>query len=72
MKYLLETPIKGTIGSEKYKTTIHWRNGVLITDEPEKLGGRHGLKWSQFRLKRTVLFTLRQGETKKKNTKRTP
>jgi putative redox protein len=40
MKYLLETPIKGTIGSEKYKTAIHWRNGVLTTDEPEKLGGR--------------------------------
>lgn len=40
MKYLLETPITGTIGREKYKTVIHWRNGILITDEPEKLGGK--------------------------------
>jgi len=40
MKYLLENPIKGTIGREKFKTAIHWRNGILITDEPEKLGGK--------------------------------
>jgi putative redox protein len=40
MKYMLETPISGAIGTEKYKTAIHWRNGVLITDEPEKLGGK--------------------------------
>lgn len=40
MKYILETPVKGTIGTQKYKTAIHWRNGVLITDEPEKLGGK--------------------------------
>ncbi len=40
MKYILETPLKATIGSQKYKTTIYWRNGVLITDEPEKLGGK--------------------------------
>ena len=40
MKYLLESPIKGTIGCEKYKTVIRWRNGVLTTDEPEKLGGK--------------------------------
>lgn len=40
MKYLLENPIKGTIGSEKHLTTIYWRNGVLITDESEKLGGK--------------------------------
>ncbi|PRD57153.1 OsmC family protein [Sphingobacterium gobiense] len=40
MKYLLETPLKGTIGLEKYETKIHWRNGVFITDEPEKLGGK--------------------------------
>jgi|SRR5690554_4159230 len=39
MKYILENPIKATIGSQKYKTQIHWRNGVLLTDEPEKLGG---------------------------------
>lgn len=40
MKYILEKPIKGTIGIQKYKTAIHWRNGVIITDEPEKLGGK--------------------------------
>ncbi len=40
MKYILDKSIKGTIGAQKYKTTIHWRNGVLITDEPEKLGGK--------------------------------
>ena len=40
MKYVLENPIKGTIGIEKYKTAIHWRNGILLTDEPEKLGGK--------------------------------
>jgi putative redox protein len=40
MKYLLENPIRGIIGSEKFLTSIHWRNGVLITDEPEKLGGK--------------------------------
>lgn len=40
MKYLLEKPITGTIGTEKFKATVLWRNGVLITDEPEKLGGK--------------------------------
>jgi len=40
MKYLFETPVKGTIGLQKYATSIHWRNGVFITDEPEKLGGK--------------------------------
>lgn len=40
MKYILEIPIRGTLGLEKFRTAIHWRNGVLITDEPEKLGGK--------------------------------
>lgn len=40
MKYLLENPVKGSIGTEKYRTVIEWRNGAFITDEPEKLGGR--------------------------------
>ncbi|WP_028295749.1 OsmC family protein [Olivibacter sitiensis] len=40
MKYISEIPVKGTIGAQKYKTAIYWRNGVLITDEPEKLGGK--------------------------------
>ncbi|MCD9019188.1 OsmC family protein [Parachryseolinea silvisoli] len=40
MKYMLEAPVRGAIGIEKFKTAIHWRNGVLIADEPEKLGGK--------------------------------
>ena len=40
MKYILEHPVRGTIGSEKFLTTVHWRNGVLVTDEPEKQGGK--------------------------------
>ncbi len=40
MKYLLENSVQGTIGPEKYKTAIQWRNGVMIADEPEKLGGK--------------------------------
>ena len=40
MKYILENPVSGHIGQQKYKTTISWRNGEFITDEPEKLGGK--------------------------------
>ena len=40
MKYLFENPIKGKLGSQNYKTSILWRNGELIADEPEKLGGQ--------------------------------
>jgi len=40
MKYLLETPVKATSLGENYKTAIQWRNGVLIADEPKKLGGQ--------------------------------
>jgi len=40
MKYILEERVQRLISSQKYKTAIHWRNGVLITDEPEKLGGK--------------------------------
>ncbi|MDR2274672.1 MAG: OsmC family protein [Sphingobacterium sp.] len=40
MKYILENPVIGHIGQQKYKTTILWRNGEFITDEPEKLGGK--------------------------------
>ena len=40
MKYILEHPVKGSIGTGKFLTTIHWRNGVMITDEPEKIGGQ--------------------------------
>lgn len=40
MKYVLEKAVRGTIGEQKFKTSIQWRNGTLITDEPEKLGGK--------------------------------
>jgi putative redox protein len=40
MKYILDKPVSGHITEQKYKTTIQWRNGEFITDEPEKLGGR--------------------------------
>lgn len=40
MKYILEKPVIGIIGNEHFLTSVHWRNGVMITDEPEKLGGR--------------------------------
>lgn len=40
MKYSLEHPIIATIGTEKYKCTVEWRNGKLITDEPESSGGK--------------------------------
>lgn len=36
----LQQGVRGVIGEQKFKTAIHWRNGVLITDEPEKLGGQ--------------------------------
>lgn len=39
MKYILENPVKGTIGEQKYKTAITWRKGEFITDEPENIGG---------------------------------
>jgi len=39
MKYILEEPLRGTIAQQKYKTTMYWRNGQFITDEPQELGG---------------------------------
>src|ERR1022692_350458 len=40
MEYLLEQPVHGNIGKEKYKMTIAWRNGTFLSDEPEKSGGK--------------------------------
>jgi putative redox protein len=40
MKYALEHPVIATIGTEKYKCTVTWRNGKFIVDEPEKSGGK--------------------------------
>jgi putative redox protein len=39
MENLLDTDIVGHIGLQKYKCTISWRNGQLIMDEPESVGG---------------------------------
>ncbi len=39
MENLLQEDIIGHIGAQKYKCTISWRNGELITDEPESIGG---------------------------------
>ena len=40
MKYKLEKPVHGTIGTEKYQCTIEWRNGKFIADEPVTNGGK--------------------------------
>ncbi|MFY7964068.1 MAG: OsmC family protein [Chitinophagaceae bacterium] len=40
MKYLLENVIEGTIGKEKFKANIKWRNGVIVADEPLVVGGK--------------------------------
>ncbi|MGC4040482.1 MAG: OsmC family protein [Flavobacterium sp.] len=39
MEYILEQNIEGKIGTQKYLCTISWRNGELLMDEPERLGG---------------------------------
>ncbi len=40
MANLLENDILGSIGLQKYKCTITWRNGQLLMDEPEVVGGK--------------------------------
>ncbi len=40
MANLLENNIEGKIGTQKYLCTISWRNGQLLMDEPESVGGR--------------------------------
>src|SRR5664279_3176740 len=40
MKYKFEKPVTGNTGTEKYQCSIEWRNGVMITDEPEDIGGK--------------------------------
>jgi len=39
MGNLLEQDVTGSIGTQKYLCTIAWRNGTLIMDEPETVGG---------------------------------
>ena len=39
MANLLEQDIIGSIGAQNYLCTIVWRNGTLLMDEPESVGG---------------------------------
>ena len=39
MENLLENDVTGTIGTQKYLCAISWRNGKLLMDEPESIGG---------------------------------
>jgi putative redox protein len=40
MEYVLTTPLVASIGVEKYKCIVTWRNGRFISDEPEFTGGK--------------------------------
>ena len=40
MEYILEHPVVASLGTEKYKCTVEWRNGKFISDEPEIAGGK--------------------------------
>lgn len=41
MANLLENNVEGKIGTQKYLCTISWRNGTLLMDEPENMGGQN-------------------------------
>ncbi|RKS00709.1 OsmC family protein [Flavobacterium sp. 102] len=41
MANLLENNVEGKIGTQKYLCTISWRNGTLLMDEPESVGGNN-------------------------------
>lgn len=40
MRYKMENPVHGTIGTVAYQCTIEWRNGQFISDEPVNSGGK--------------------------------
>jgi putative redox protein len=40
MKNYFEKDITGNIGTQKYLCKIQWRNGDIIMDEPNDIGGR--------------------------------
>jgi len=40
MEYILTNPVAASIGTEKFKCTVVWRNGKFISDEPEIAGGK--------------------------------
>lgn len=39
MGNLLNEDITATIGTQNYLCTISWRNGTMVMDEPESIGG---------------------------------
>ena len=39
MEKLLENELTGSIGTQKYLCTLTWRNGTLLMDEPQSVGG---------------------------------
>lgn len=39
MENLLENDLTGNIGTQKYLCTLTWRNGTLLMDEPQSVGG---------------------------------
>lgn len=41
MANLLENNVEGKIGTQKYLCSISWRNGTLLMDEPENVGGQN-------------------------------
>jgi putative redox protein len=41
MANLLENNVEGKIGTQTYLCTISWRNGTLLMDEPESVGGQN-------------------------------
>jgi len=40
MEYILTNPVAASIGTEKFKCTVVWRNGKFISDESEIAGGK--------------------------------
>lgn len=40
MEYILTNPVAASIGAERFKCTVVWRNGKFISDEPEIAGGK--------------------------------
>ncbi len=40
MGNIFEKDLTGTIGTQKYLCQISWRNGKILMDEPESLGGK--------------------------------
>lgn len=40
MDYKFETPVLASIGTDKYRCSITWRNGSFYADEPVDMGGK--------------------------------